>query len=201
MENYKPNSHKSKEQKEPVPEKKLEKVVQGKVTTKKKSEVSKLADIFVPGDVANVKSYVIMDVLVPAVKKAISDIVTNGIDMILYGESGRTRKNGPASRVSYSQYYDRDRVRRDREPVAPRANYSYNDILLDNRGEAEEVLARMDELVATYGMVSVADLNELVGITGNYTDNNYGWTNIKSAYVQRVRDGYLLKLPRAIPID
>lgn len=201
MENYKPNSHKSKEQQEPVPEKKLEKVVQGKVTTKKKSEVSKLADIFVPGDVANVKSYVIMDVLVPAVKKAISDIVTNGIDMILYGESGRTRKNGPASRVSYSQYYDRDRVRRDREPVAPRANYSYNDILLDNRGEAEEVLARMDELVATYGMVSVADLNELVGITGNYTDNNYGWTNIKSAYVQRVRDGYLLKLPRAIPID
>ena len=201
MENYKPNSHKSKEQQEPVPEKKLEKVVQGKVTTKKKSEVSKLADIFVPGDVANVKSYVIMDVLVPAVKKAISDIVTNGIDMILYGESGRTRKNGPASRVPYSQYYDRDRVRRDREPVAPRANYSYNDILLDNRGEAEEVLARMDELVATYGMVSVADLNELVGITGNYTDNNYGWTNIKSAYVQRVRDGYLLKLPRAIPID
>jgi hypothetical protein len=201
MENYKPNSHKSKEQQEPVPEKKLEKVVQGKVTTKKKSEVSKLADIFVPGDVANVKSYVVMDVLVPAVKKAISDIVTNGIDMILYGESGRTRKSGPASRVSYSQYYDRDRVRRDREPVAPRANYSYNDILLDNRGEAEEVLARMDELVATYGMVSVADLNELVGITGNYTDNNYGWTNIKSAYVQRVRDGYLLKLPRAIPID
>lgn len=201
MENYKPNSHKSKEQQEPVPEKKLEKVVQGKVTTKKKSEVSKLADIFVPGDVANVKSYVVMDVLVPAVKKAISDIVTNGIDMILYGESGRTRKNSPASRVSYSQYYDRDRVRRDREPVAPRANYSYNDILLDNRGEAEEVLARMDELVATYGMVSVADLNELVGITGNYTDNNYGWTNIKSAYVQRVRDGYLLKLPRAIPID
>lgn len=201
MENYKPNSHKSKEQQEPVPEKKLEKVVQGKVTTKKKSEVSKLADIFVPGDVANVKSYVVMDVLVPAVKKAISDIVTNGIDMILYGESGRTRKSGPASRVSYSQYYDRDRVRRDREPVAPRANYSYNDILLNNRGEAEEVLARMDELVATYGMVSVADLNELVGITGNYTDNNYGWTNIKSAYVQRVRDGYLLKLPRAIPID
>lgn len=201
MENYKPNSHKSKEQQEPIPEKKLEKVVHGKVTTKKKSEVSKLADIFVPGDVANVKTYIIMDVLVPAVKKAISDIVTNGIDMILYGDSERTRKNGPASRVSYSQYYDRDRVRRDREPVAPRANYSYNDILLDNRGEAEEVLARMDELVATYGMVSVADLNDLVGITGNYTDNNYGWTNIKSAYVQRVRDGYLLKLPRAIPID
>lgn len=200
--NYKPNSHKSKEaQYESIPEKKIEKVVQGKVKTKKRSEASKLADIFISEDVANVKSYVLMDVLVPAIKKAISDIVTNGIDMILYGESGRTRRNSPASRVSYSQYYDRNRRDRDREPVAQRANYSYNDVLLETRGDAEDVLMRMDELVATYGMVSVADLNDLVGITGQYTDNNYGWTNIKSAYVQRVRDGYLLKLPRAIPID
>lgn len=203
MENYKPNSHKSKEQQaEPVPEKKIEKVVTGTVKTKKKSGVGKFADVFISEDVANVKSYVLMDVLVPAIKKAISDIVTNGIDMVLYGESGRTQKRSTASKVSYSRYYD-DRLRDRRDPVIERSrsNYSYNDILLDNRGEAEEVLARMDELVATYGMVSVADLNDLVGITGNYTDNNYGWTDIKSAYVQRVRDGYLLKLPRALPIS
>ena len=80
MENYKPNSHKSKEQQEPVPEKKLEKVVHGKVTAKKKSEVSKLADIFIPGDVANVKSYVIMDVLITAVKKAITQL--NGVEKV-----------------------------------------------------------------------------------------------------------------------
>ena len=42
---------------------------------------------------------------------------------------------------------------------------------------------------------------DLVGVTGNYTDNKYGWTNIRNAEVVRVRDGYRIKLPRALPID
>lgn len=51
----------------------------------------------------------------------------------------------------------------------------------------------MDELIDTYKLVSVADLKDLVGITGNYTDNRYGWTSIRSAEVVRVRDGYTIK--------
>jgi hypothetical protein len=41
----------------------------------------------------------------------------------------------------------------------------------------------------------------LVGITGNYTDNKYGWTDIRSASVNRTRDGYALKLPKALPLN
>lgn len=93
MEEYKPNSHKSKEeQKNLVPEKRVEKVISGTVKSKKKSEMQKFADVFISEDVNNVKSYIVMDVLVPAIKKAISDIVTNGIDMILYGETGKSKK-------------------------------------------------------------------------------------------------------------
>lgn len=78
MEEYKPNSHKSKEeQKDLVPEKRVEKVISGTVKPKKKSEMQKFADVFISEDVNNVKSYIVMDVLVPAIKKAISDIVTN----------------------------------------------------------------------------------------------------------------------------
>ena len=77
----------------------------------------------------------------------------------------------------------------------------YDDIVLDKRDEAEDVLSRMDELISTYGMASVADLYELVGVTGNYTDNKYGWTDIRSASAIRVRDGYLLKLPKALPLN
>ena len=58
----------------------------------------------------------------------------------------------------------------------------------------------MDEIIDMYGRVSVADLYDLVGITGNYTDNNYGWTNLASAEPIRVRDGYVIKLPKAMPI-
>ena len=107
MEEYKPNSHKSKEeQKDLVPEKRVEKVISGTVKPKKKSEMQKFADVFISEDVNNVKSYIVMDVLVPAIKKAISDIVTNGIDMILYGEAGKSKKNSTASKVSYQKYYD-----------------------------------------------------------------------------------------------
>ena len=161
MENYKPNSHKSKEeQQEALAERKVEKVIKGSAKTKKRSDVKKFADVFISEDAGNVKSYIIMDVLIPAIKKAISDIVTNGIDMMLYGEAGRSKKKSPASKISYRSYYESDNDRRrDYSSIRTRSTYEYDDIVLDNRGEAESVLSTMDELVETYGMVSVADLH------------------------------------------
>lgn len=182
--------------------KKVEKVVSGNVKVKKKNGVTKFADTFISEDIHNVKSYVITDVLIPSIKRAISEMVTNGIDMILYGSTGRRSKRSSADRVSYRNYYDRrddDRYRdMDRVRTSP---YSFDDIVLDSRGEAEEVLARMDELIDQYGIVSVADLYDLVGVSGNYTDNKYGWTNIRNAEPIRVRDGYMLRLPKALPIN
>lgn len=200
MDDYKPNSHKSKEEQNAAlaERKKLDKIVSGNVKIKKKSDVHKFTDIFISEDAANVKNYILMDVLVPAVKKAISDIITNGIDMILYGGNGRK----PGSRVDKVSYRDYSSASsRDDRPARTRSGYSYDDVILDTRGEAEEVLTRMDELIETYGVVSVADLYDLVGITCNYTDNKYGWTNIRNAEPIRVRKGYMLNLPKAIPIE
>ena len=193
---YKPNSHKSKEESAEV--KRVEKVVTGTAKTKK-NELRKLSDVFISEDAANVKSYIFMDVLVPAIKKAISDIIVNGIDMILYGESGRTKRSSDASRVSYRSYYDR----KDESPstTRTRSGYSYDDVVVETRGEAEAVRTRLEEIVDEYGRVSVADLYDLVGVTGNYTDNNYGWTNVRNVEIIRVYGGgYMLKMPKAIPI-
>lgn len=197
MQEFKPNSHKSKEERKQTPkeEKKVEKVISGTAKTKKKS---KFADVFISEDATNVKSYILMDVLVPAIKKAISDIVTDGVDMVLYGGTGKHKRSSNASKISYSSYYDRRDDRRDVNRT--RSGYSYYDITLDTRGEAEEVLTRMDELIDAYDAVSVADLYDLVGISGDYTDNKYGWTNLRNAEVVRVRDGYKIKLPKALPL-
>ena len=203
MTDYKPNSHRFKEEQKDSPHeerKKVEKVVKGTVKTKKKSEISKLADVFISEDIKNVRSYIFMDVLVPAIKDAIEDIVTKGIRMILRGGTDTRYKSG-ADRISYVKYSDK---RDDRGPIdssRTRTGYNYDDIILESRGEAEEVLTRMDELIETYGMVSVADLYDLVGKTCNYTDNKYGWTNVRNAEPVRVRDGYMLKLPKALPIN
>lgn len=192
--NYKPNSNKAKEeQKAPSEErKKLEKVVSGTVKTKKKSGFSKFLGEVVADNAANIKTYIVKDVLIPAFKKGISDT----IDMILYG--GTRKRTTNASRVSYRSYYDDPRTRDDGPSRV--TSYHYDDIIIDNRGEAEAVLSQLDDAIDTYGMVSVADLYDLVGVSGDYTDNKYGWTNLRNAEVVRTRDGYKLSLPKALPI-
>lgn len=201
MEQYKSNSHKSKAEARNN-EKRVEKVVKGKVKTKHKKGITKLSEVFISEDAANVKSYIFMEVLVPAMKKAISDIVTDGIDMILYGETGRSgKRRSNSSYVSYSSYSSRRDDRRPERGTRTRNGYSLDDIILESRGEAEEVLSRMDELIEAYGEASVADLYDLIGVTCNYTDNKYGWTNIRNAEPVRVRDGYMLKMPKVLPLD
>lgn len=198
MENYPSNSHKAREE---VAEKKVEKVVSGKTSTKKKSGIRKLSDTFLSEDVGNVKSYIFSEVLLPAAKKLVSDIVTNGIDMLLYGEI--KNKKGNSSKVSYSRYYDdrRDRSRDYRSPVV-RNNFDYDEIIFETRGDAEAVLDAMYDILNQYKVVSVAELYDLASITThNYTCNNYGWIDLRGSNVVRVRDGYILKLPRALAID
>lgn len=195
MENYPSNSHKAREE---VAEKKVEKVVSGKTSTKKKSGIRKLSDTFLSEDVGNVKSYIFSEVLLPAAKKLVSDIVTNGTDMLLYGEI--KNKKGNSSKVSYSRYYD-DRSRDYRSPVV-RNNFDYDEIIFETRGDAEAVLDAMYDILNQYKVVSVAELYDLASITThNYTCNNYGWIDLRGSSVVRVRDGYILKLPRALAID
>lgn len=197
IEKYQSNSHKSKEADARNDEKKkLEKVVVGQVKTKKKKGFGKFVSGFIADETQNIKTYLFKDVVIPTIKKTITDVV----DMILYGGSKRSSSRSIASRVSYRSYYDEPRGSHRDESRTAVQGYSYDDIILESRGDAEEVLDQLNDLIDTYKIASVADLYDLVGITGNYTDNKYGWTNLANADVVRTRDGYQLKLPRALPI-
>ena len=67
MEDYKANSHRSKEENNlPSERKKVEPVVKG-IVKKKKNNARALANTFISEDMQKVKSYVLMDVLIPAV--------------------------------------------------------------------------------------------------------------------------------------
>lgn len=192
---YPSNSHKQKE--------KIEKVTSGKVVKKKKSLGRKMSDTFLGDDMESVSSYLLNDVIVPAAKNMLADTVTNGINMILFGQTtgSRTRRDGQRSYVSYNNYYRDDPRRRPTQTQRNRARHNFDDIILESRGEAEEVLSHLVDLTEDYGMASVADMYDLVGITSNFTDNKYGWDNLSMARVVRVRDGYLLELPRPIVLD
>ena len=79
--------------------------------------------------------------------------------------------------------------------------HDFNEIILGTRVEAEEVIDRLFDLLSKYDNASVADLYELVGITANFTDEKWGWTDLRGASVAKVRNGYLLDLPRPEPLD
>lgn len=207
MAEYPSNSHRAREmgKTEPPRERKVEKVVSGGVSTKTNNG-RKFLDTFIAEDSKNVKSYIFMDVLVPAVKKLIADIVTDGIDMILYGGtgSGRARgSSGGASKISYRSFYDGGRgSHREASSYSARERFDYDDITFKSRRDAEIVLMNMHDILAEYKMVRVADMYDLAGLDHPYTSNDYAWTSLNSAEVVRVRGGdWIIKMPKASPID
>lgn len=203
---YPPNSNKYREEQKQkqamTADKQIQKVAKSATKTKT-NEVRKFADIFISEDVSNVKSYIFMDVIVPAVKKAIYDVVTNGIDMFLYGGSGKGKSSSNSSKVSYRNYYERKDSGgyRSSDSNISRNALDYEDIVFATRGEAEAAKQQMNDLIERYGMVTVGDLYEMADLTPPYTAQSYCWTDIHNAETQRVRDGYILKLPKARPIE
>jgi hypothetical protein len=82
-----------------------------------------------------------------------------------------------------------------------RAKHDFDEIVLDQRAEAEEVIDRLYDVVNKYEQATVADLYDLVGLSSTHTDHKWGWTDLRGAGVSRIRDGYLLDLPDPEPLD
>ena len=130
-------------------------------------------------------------------------MVNNGADMLVNGEITRSKSNAPGSKVSYRSFYDRrDDPPRARIDSRYGSAYDYDELAFETRGDAERVLATLDEIMDTYKMVKVADLYDASGRTPSSVMFNYGWTDIHTASVVRTVDGYyMIRLPRALPLD
>lgn len=203
---YESNSYRSRAERGERKEEreKVEKVVTGKVTRKKKNELSKIGDAFISEDAHNVGSYLWEEVIIPGIKNAFADVVIDGTTMLLFGETKISRSNRRGSSDGYTPYGNRYRDSGGRyyERNRSRTNYDFDDIFLSSKGEAYEVLDQMEDILARYGIVKVADLYDLVGESCNYTDNKYGWKSLRGADAVRTRDGsYILKLPKVMEID
>ena len=201
MNTYPGNSHKSKDVKKTAPteEKKIQKRESKPAKTKKKGELRKIAEEFIVDDVKNIKTYVITDVLIPTIKDTIWDILTNTLDMFLFNGTKDHRKRGKSSpKISYRDYYDSKNDRGRNYEIRDR--FDYDELEFDSHGEADAVLTGMLETIDQYGVVSVADMYDMADVTAPYTGNRYGWTSLRNAEVVRVRNAYIIKLPKAKPI-
>lgn len=173
----------------------VNKVIRGDITESKKSIGRKIREAFTSEDRKSIGEYIIFDVIIPAVKNTISDLTIGAVDMWLFGDSKHSRASKNGVRTAYNTIYARD-PRTVSNAQAHKDIYDYNEIILDNRGDAELVLDQMIDILEEYKSVSVAELYDLVGLPSDYTDQNYGWKSLATACVERRNNGYLIKLPK-----
>lgn len=205
--NYGGNSRKN-QPKDPIldsAEKKLEPMDGVTVVARKKPLASKIAETFTGDDVGSVGDYVIFEVMLPAFKNLLFDVVSEGSRRMLFGSTGGGRSFASAARGGHTPY---NRVAAKGSGViangAPRtisrtarATHDFRELVFDSRGEAEVALERLRDALAEYQNVTIADMYESAGITADIQDHNWGWigNDLNQARVKPVSAGYLLDMP------
>jgi len=213
---YPSNSHRAQQggpAKKPERER-LKPAVHSEVQQKKPGLGKKMKEAFVGDDAQTVGGYILFDVIIPAAKNLITDMVTQGLERALFGDArgristGNRYNGGYGSRAStYKNAYQGGISRSDDPHVVsrrPRLDSEVNEYVLSTRGEAEEVLQRMGDQIDSYDAVSLADYKDLLNLPSSqidHTDNKWGWDDLRTASIRRVSNGYLIDLPRVKPLD
>lgn len=183
--------------------------LKGNTSTSKRSMNTILRSIFNSQDVEEVKNYILLDVVIPKVKTALCTIAQDAVNAIFWGTDGRPPGQATSmnvSRVSYSQQSAPTRYT-NYATTSTRASLSrsapiFDDVVFEYRTDAEEVLNKLREAIRAFGVVSVNDAYDCCELSAPYTANNYGWTSLDTAYIDRNRQGkFVIRFPKAMPID
>jgi hypothetical protein len=209
MDEFPPNSSKSKNQQPKRPEKKkIEKVVATEVVVRKKTFGDKFKGVFIGGEARSAMSYIAYEVLLPAFRNMVVDATSKGIERIIYGESSPRRPSTPGygPRIQYnssSRSASRAPLRTERAMSYSRPSeqrHELVDLIFTSREEAEVVLDTMANIIDQYEVVSVADMHELAGLPSTHIDNNWGWTSLAQASTRQNREGFMINFPPPEPI-
>lgn len=206
MENYPSNKKAMPQKKEES--KKVEKVITGDVVRRKKPLGKRFVETFTGGDAKTAGNHVLFDVMIPAAKDMLVDAVNQGIQQMLWGETRTTRPRvGSRPSVGHVAYnrYKPSGVGPNRDPRPSlsreaRAQHNFDEIILATRAEANEVIDQLFSLISQYEVASVADFYDMCDQERTYTDEKWGWYDLRGASVARIQSGYLLDLPRPEPI-
>lgn len=213
MEDYPANSQASripkpaKSESKPADEKKIEAVVTGAVSRRKKPLGRRFADTFFGDTLKSAGKFVLESVLLPAFRDLVNDVITQGTERIVYGDRAGGRRSGNRysnGHVSYNRISSGGSRFREDPRERPRSRsgpLDFDDIVLATRAEAMQIIDRMFDLISQYDQATVEDLYRLLGLTPEHTHNRWGWTDFRGAGVTRISNGYLLDLPRPEPLD
>jgi hypothetical protein len=184
-------------------EKKIDPVVRAEdVVVKKPSIGYRMKTTFFGGDFRSAAAFVTADVLLPALRDILVNIITKGGESVIYGDRYSRGRGGYTGRTQYNYSSPIHRDPRDNRAPLPdqprmqrRIGRASADIILSTRGQAESVLEGLNDIIDKYDVASVADLRYLLDLPSSSVDNKFGWGFLRNVEIRQTRDGWLLDLP------
>jgi hypothetical protein len=201
-------------------EPKIERLVTSTVVRKKKP-VGRLArELFLSGDFKTAAQYAFADKVVPGIRQLVFDTGSEILSGVLFGRSGPKSRPGhtpdPRGLVNYNRMSRPEQSRfviggvesvpfaqaRQQLPShrLARSSQSMHQYVITSRDEADSVLEALHDILEKYQVVTVRDLNEMLGIRSSHVDQTWGWTSLKGSRIDQIRDGWLLNLPSPDPV-
>lgn len=177
----------------------VERVVKTPARIDKGSLGKQALQAFFAEDIREVGNYLFWDIALPSIKNAVSDVFTSGIDRLLFGGDGGPQRS--RSNKTYTSYSNRTYGRRETPTERTytqrdRREHNLESIIFATRNEAEDVLNHLISICDQYDVATVGDLYGMAGISQSYTDENWGWRDLRSGRAVRSRNGYILDLPK-----
>ncbi len=169
-----------------------------RLVSTKKPLGKRISDTFLTEDTADIKNYIIRDVIIPGIKNVILDFIS----MLFFGETcfdGRrnSRRIDRHERIDYRSHYRINSGRRsrdydDNDYYDSDNKVDFRNIIVRDREDAEIIVSNMRSRIRDEGAASIANLLDYIDVVGRYTDNNWGWDNERDIGIRRVASGYLI---------
>lgn len=191
---YPSNSHSSK----PEPRPQLMQVTTGKVTLKEESAGEKIKNTVWGKYVKPALIFAGVSIILPAVKDMLEDAITGMVrGAFSGGDFSRSARKAGNGYVDYGSFGKKTQTVEKRELSArARSQHDFRELILESRAEGDYILSQLEDLISQYGQATVMDMYKLAGIQGSFTDDKWGWLDLREARVRTHSGGYLLDMPK-----
>lgn len=168
---------------------------------RKRTAIDKATEVFFSEDARTVGETIMQEYVIPGIKNGL----VNALEMLLFGSTSRGGRRRVSERhVSYDRFYDDDRSDRYRtnRRVEPsrHSRFDYMDCEFDTLGEVTDAIEEMTDYIRDYGIATVANLNKAIGISGQWTDRNWGWNDARDFNWRRYGRKYVLDFAPPMPV-
>lgn len=201
-----------------VEEKKVDRRKHDPIVTKAPKKVKKnllerlVVGLIGPDGLPAIGSYLVKDVIGPALLQMTVESLKTGIDMVAYRGNQppayRSPYNPYPSSVAHrpatnygNKYVPATHNTKAQAPVAT-TRMRVEQYTIEDRNEAWGIVEALASAANAYNVVSLAEYYELMGVATSYTHHNYGWDaeDISKVQVQPVAGGFMLKFPPVRPL-